>query len=384
MIDPRLGEGERQAVHDLMARLTGVFDPVAVGRQAAAVLARHLRLHLTSVALADHATDEYAMCGTIGARGVKFAEIRLRPGQGLGGRAVESRELFASEEYRSDPRISDHFRAIVSEEDLHSMAAAPVVVGGLPVAILYGARREAGRLPDRSLDILDTSAAVLAPVLAAAMQAQERVRMQVSEERQRIADGLHDDVAQLLFSISAAARRARDLVTSPADQSVIVDRIASQAQQAADALRSVLTDLAPVAPLETLPAVMERDVQDFADRSGIPACLILRGSPVSLPGPVERALVAALRQVLFNVEQHADATTVVVTLRYRPSYVDLVVQDDGRGLDSGFQVPIAASGPRHRGLVSVYRQVEQVGGLVELRPVEDGGTRFHLRVPRSR
>jgi signal transduction histidine kinase len=381
MTNPRSGEAVTQAVHALTEELTGLFDPAVLGQQAVTVLARQLGLPLTSFALLDRRdAGEYAMTSTVGARTGDFPAIRLRPGQGLGGRAVADRALFAVEDYSTDDRISDDFRTIVGREELHGMAAAPVLCDGEPIGILYGSRRAVGRLSDRVLDTLDTAAKTIAPVLAASMRAEENARLKLSEDRQRLAGRLHDDVAQLLFSINTSARRALELEPD-AEQADVIGTIQRDAQLAAHRLREVLEELAPSSALETVPAAAQQDVDAFSERSGIPAYLILRGGVATLPPPAERALTGCLRQALFNIEQHALATLAVVTLDYQADGTYLVVQDDGQGLPEEFEEPAVPAGSRHWGYISMTRQVQQLGGHVSLRSVDDGGARFCAWIP---
>jgi signal transduction histidine kinase len=381
MSTPSSGEVVAEAVNALSRELTGLFDPAVLGQQAVGVLARQLGLSLTSFALLDRrCAGVYAMTSTVGACGEDFPAIRLRSGQGLGGRVVAERALFAVEDYATDERISDDFRTIVSEESLHSMAGAPIMCAGEPIGILYASRREVGRLSDRVLDTLQAAAQTFAPVLAASMQAGEHARLRVSEERQRLAGALHDEVAQLLFSINIAARRALEL-GADGEQADVIHRLQREAQEASDRLREVLAELAPSSPLETVPAAAQQDVDAFSDRSGIPAYLILRGNVAALPPAAERALTSCLRQALYNVEQHALATLVVVTLDYGPDGTYLVVQDDGDGPPAAFEMPAVPSGGHHWGYTSMMRQVQQLGGSVALSATEDGGARFCAWVP---
>jgi signal transduction histidine kinase len=385
MRNPHSGEATTQTVHELTDELTGLFDPTVLGQQAVKVLARQLHLPLTSFALLDdRRSGVYAMTSTVGARTDEFPAIRLRHGQGLGGRVVAERALFAVEDYTTDERISDDFRAIVGREQLRGMAAAPIICDGddgEPIGLLYGSKREVGRLGDRVLDTLEASANAIAPVLDASMQAQQNARLRVSEERQRLAGTLHDEVAQLLFSINTSASRALELGGADSEQANVIHAIQRDAQDAAEQLRVVLEELAPSSPLETVPAAAQQDVDAFSERSGVPAYLILRGSVATLPRTAERVLTACLRQTLFNIEQHARATLVVVTLDYQADGTYLVVQDDGQGVPASFEVPAVPSGAHNWGHPSMVRQVEQLGGSVSLRPVDDGGARFCAWVP---
>jgi signal transduction histidine kinase len=70
-------------------------------------------------------------------------------------------------------------------------------------------------------------------------------------------------------------------------------------------------------------------------------------------------------------------------LDYRPDRLRLVVQDDGRGLPAGFEPRVVPADGHHWGFTSMAEQVEQLGGAVELRQVEQGGTQLRVQLPRA-
>jgi signal transduction histidine kinase len=206
------------------------------------------------------------------------------------------------------------------------------------------------------------------------------VTVQVAAERQRIAGLLHDDVSSLLFAAATTAARATTSNDVDELHSALV-RIETDIQEAAGRLREVLRGCAPSAPIEGVPAAAHRDLDDFTERSAIPAHLVVRGHARVLGATTERVVLNCLRQALFNIEQHADAALVVVTLDYAPEEITLVVLDDGLGLPPGYQASPVPESARRWGFASMARQVEQRGGSLELTAAEDGGARLRIRLP---
>jgi signal transduction histidine kinase len=204
----------------------------------------------------------------------------------------------------------------------------------------------------------------------------------VAAERQRIAGVLHDDVSSLLFAIAAGVQRAELLHADDARElGRALSQVGRQVLEVSDRVRTVLRSCSPVEPSETVPAAVQRDLDDAAARSGLDTHLVLRGRARDLGHDAERVVLNCLRQALFNVERHAAADLVVVTLEYVPGRVELVVQDDGRGLPTGF-VPTAVPVDGGRwGYASMLRQVEQLGGTLTVAGAEDGGTRLRVRLP---
>ncbi len=368
-----------------MHDLSGVLDPGFVGQRTAEVVAGDLGLPVSMFALQDADVDYYAMRGTCGTRTDQLAQLRLQADQGMGGRAIAERATIVAEDYLTDSRISSHFRPVVGREELHGMAAVPILRADRPIGILYGAHRSVGRPRDGVIGALELVAIAMAPVLAMALTAEQQVRRHLGTERQRIAGALHDDVGSLLFAIGAAARRARELATGQGpDLCRIVDQIEQHTRTASEGLRGLLRSMAPAAPADTVPVAAQRDLDDFSDRNGTPAHLLVHGRPVALAASVERTILSCLRQALFNIERHTDASLVMTTIDYQPGWVSLIVQDDGQGPPPDFQPQAVPVGGHHWGFASTLRQVEALGGTVSLMRQEDGGALLRVRLPALR
>ncbi|MGD9531467.1 sensor histidine kinase [Pseudonocardia sp.] len=202
-------------------------------------------------------------------------------------------------------------------------------------------------------------------------------------ERQRIASALHDDVSSLLFAASAAAQHAgHDAELSAEELRAALRRVGDHVREASDRLRAVLRGCAPVDAVDGLVAAVRRDLLDLTGRTGIATRLVLHGTARPLADGGDTALLGCLRLSLFNVERHAQAREVEITLRYEAHEVVLEIVDDGSGLPSGF-VPAAV--PRTDGTgwgwSSVLRRAEQRGGHAELLAVPGGGTRVCVHLP---
>jgi Signal transduction histidine kinase len=261
-------------------------------------------------------------------------------------------------------------------------AAGPDVdgFGGATVIPLTSARRR--RAAPRSVSWPHPSRVTeLGRVTEPAVE-QATVTLKVAAERQRIAGLIHDDVSSLLFAMAAGVQRAEALHSDDVDEMrAALARVSEQVVEVSDRLRAVLRSCTPAEPTEGVPTSAQRDLDDFTQRSGIAAHLVVRGRARSLSASAERVSLNCLRQALFNIERHARAGVVIVTLDYTPDELSLIVQDDGQGLPAGFEPRVVPESGHHWGFASMARQVEQRGGQVELTDVEDGGTRLRVRLP---
>jgi len=91
-----------------------------------------------------------------------------------------------------------------------------------------------------------------------------------------------------------------------------------------------------------------------------------------VPPAVGEQMLAVLREALSNVARHAGATSARVTVEADPRRVELVVDDDGRGISDD---------AARSGLANLRRRAADLGGEFEVTPRDGGGTRLRWCVP---
>jgi signal transduction histidine kinase len=98
-------------------------------------------------------------------------------------------------------------------------------------------------------------------------------------------------------------------------------------------------------------------------------------------------VVRAVAPIVDNAARHA-RHRVVIEAADRPDRVDLVVMDDGEGVDAAVRDRLFDPGVSSRrggaglGLGIARRLARSFGGEVELDPSDSGGASFRVRLPR--
>lgn len=205
----------------------------------------------------------------------------------------------------------------------------------------------------------------------------------LDEERKRIARELHDRVEQTFFSIglSVSALLANPMVSLVESMRDALEELRSSAKQGAEELRAAIFALtrAEVHDLE-LVGVLWHLVREFQEKTGVEADLAESGAERRAPPEIADVLHAVAREGLANVEQHARATAVVVSLRFESETATLTVQDDGVGAPPLVLSTLADSATRF-GLSGLREQVERLGGTFTTERGDDGGFVLRARVP---
>ncbi len=209
----------------------------------------------------------------------------------------------------------------------------------------------------------------------------EQVRLlERLRERQRIAQELHDTVIQLLFVIGMEAQELARRDPTAVDVQQAATRIRRLAARAAAELRSAIVALAgkPRTGAVTLSALLQDAVEEFERWSHIEVTLVEPRTWPDLSPQVAQAVYRIVREALTNVQKHAQATAVVVSVAVRPDRLVVSVQDNGIGLPANFATGANAL---HFGLSSMHRLAEEVGGYLEVLDGEEGGTMVRLILP---
>jgi signal transduction histidine kinase len=96
-----------------------------------------------------------------------------------------------------------------------------------------------------------------------------------------------------------------------------------------------------------------------------------------LPAGIELSAYRVVQEALTNVRKHSGASSVVVTVRYTDSCVEVEVRDNGRGASA------LEEGTGH-GLLGMRERVELFSGELSTGPGTEGGYTVATRFPTSR
>ena len=206
--------------------------------------------------------------------------------------------------------------------------------------------------------------------------------VQVQEaERGRVALELHDHITQLLCAVLVRSQTLADQLSArdgTAKREAIklrelLGQTALEVERISRNLRpSILDELGLVAVLRATSA-------EFSERTGVPVTLACVGGSARLPADTELGLFRILQEALANVEQHAHAHHVTVTLTRNAAAVQLVIPDDGIGFDPG-QLPARRNGKGRLGLLSMRERATYVGGTLTVISVRRTGTKIAVRI----
>lgn len=253
------------------------------------------------------------------------------------------------------------------------------VLDGVTSDLRVGVRRIGRGDPARFL-VVQEDITQLVEAQEYAREVSDRVFEAQSEERERLAEELHDSVGQNLVCLGLGISRLRMAAPDNPELAAILTDMAESLRDAHAQVRTVSYLLQPPWPEEhgALEDAVRELAQGFGRRAGLGIETVVEGPPCRLDQARELTLFRVLQEALVNVHRHARARSVTVALVNRGHEVTLAISDDG----AGFSAPEGGLPRLGVGIRSMRARVGHLGG--DLR-IQSGttGTTLRVRLPTS-
>jgi signal transduction histidine kinase len=226
---------------------------------------------------------------------------------------------------------------------------------------------------DRELEQLSITINTMLDNLAAGRERMKKLGAEViyaeEKERAQMARELHETVGQTLAAASLqVAAIANDLAGNATFPRLAV--VSDLLRTALEEIRSVSRSLHPrVAADLGLPAALEALGDATQNRSLAVVRVNIDIAGVVIPSALSATLYRVAQEALRNVERHADAGRVTVSLRAKPGYVELEVTDDG----CGFERPLERK-TGNSGYSAMRERLSLAGGELHIDRVKGRGT----------
>lgn len=206
--------------------------------------------------------------------------------------------------------------------------------------------------------------------------AREAMQVRAEEERQRIAEDLHDETLPALSSVARMADRlAHDLSDNPVPLEMrekLDGAIAEMRRVINDLHPSVLETMGFKPALENLLAILAREKHlhgDFIDGD--------ENEDYGFNDFIKLQLYRIVQESLTNIQKHAHANLVKMSIKTKGDQLIIEIVDNGKGID-----PSKIRKDSH-GLINIRQRAQLVGAQVEWsKPAEfESGTKVTISMP---
>ncbi len=205
----------------------------------------------------------------------------------------------------------------------------------------------------------------------------ERWRMQaVLDERQRLAHEMHDTLAQSFAGLGFQLQAIRDDVKDGFDITPQLELAQDMVRTSHEEARRSISALRPehlesVGLLSTLEECARRMISQC---SSIEIKTVSEGTVQSIPLRVSDTLLRIGYEAIANAIRHARCSQLNISLVYRKSTVELIVEDDGIGF-------IVSSDSAGFGIRGMQKRADSISAHCRIESAPGQGTAVHTLVP---
>jgi signal transduction histidine kinase len=259
------------------------------------------------------------------------------------------------------------FCAVLSNGSMRFLEPTVVAAGSLACFCAFNRKAQATRIQD------------LEEKLKAATKEAEKAR---DQERQRIASDFHDGPLQSFISLQMRLEILRKLLDRDFDAGLEdLRQLQALAQSQIRDLRAFLHSMRPVdVDGANLVATARRTAESFQKESGIPVTFLGTTTPVGLPQEMTLEVLQMLRESLHNVQKHAGATRVAVSMEKTDRSLEISVDDNGHGFNFAGTYTLEELELLRLGPASLKRRARSLNAdlVLESRPGRGAGLKFRI------
>jgi two-component system nitrate/nitrite sensor histidine kinase NarX len=204
--------------------------------------------------------------------------------------------------------------------------------------------------------------------------------MAVSEERNLLAQELHDSIAQSLAFLNIQVQLLRNDLQQDQTATALqgLEQIREGVQECYDDVRELLVHFRTRVGNADLETAVRSALEKFEGQTGISTVFSHRGSVPDLPPEHVLQAMHIVQESLSNVRKHAKASRVDVEL-VCDGECALYINDNGIGFDSAHD-----AGDTHVGLSIMRERAHRIGAELVLESEPGQGTRVRLVLPHRR
>ncbi|HEY0845419.1 MAG TPA: type IV pili methyl-accepting chemotaxis transducer N-terminal domain-containing protein [Noviherbaspirillum sp.] len=203
--------------------------------------------------------------------------------------------------------------------------------------------------------------------------------MAISEERNLVAQGLHDSIAQGLTFMNIQLQMLDDsLRYGKLDEAAeIVPALRSGVQESYEDVRELLLNFRSRLAEDDLIGALRRTVEKFRGQTGIEAELDVEGAGPPFSREQQLQLLFIVQEALSNIRKHAMAKKVEIRLDDRQDFT-LSIKDDGIGFDA---LTLLRKGDSHVGINIMRERAQRIQASLDISSSVGKGTTVSLRLP---
>jgi signal transduction histidine kinase len=196
-------------------------------------------------------------------------------------------------------------------------------------------------------------------------------------ERRAVSNFVHDQLGQNLgyLHLKLDQLNANENIRGMKDIRIELQRLREVANESYEIVRDILKKIQP----ETIPHLtnlLQEHARTVSRRAKFELNFKSLGKPVHLTPNAQQLIFFTFRELLSNVEKHANASKVEVLVIWNDGILDISVSDNGRGFDAS-----QVQRDEHFGLEIMQERIKNIKGTFSITSSTASGTVVSISIP---
>lgn len=229
--------------------------------------------------------------------------------------------------------------------------------------------------------LLETLGQLLGTAIENQRLAEREREMAISEERNLVAQGLHDSIAQGLNFLNLQVQMLEQSLDQQdyADVGAIVPALRAGVEESYQDVRELLQNFRTRLQEGNLAQSLEVAVDKFRRQTGIPVEVQADIDGAPFPREQQLQLLFIVQEALSNVRKHAGASLVKIRLRDDHDFM-LSIEDNGKGFEPA---QLAGKSDEHVGIHIMGERARRIDAQLDVSSTPGAGTTVRLHLPRA-
>lgn len=276
--------------------------------------------------------------------------------------------------------LNNQALACRDREGFAAMVAIPITVKNQILGVFNLFFHQPRVLDDNEVRLLETIGQHLGVAIENQRLVEREKEMAVSEERNLLAEELHDSIAQSLAFLNIEAQMLQDsLRRGDTDEAEVeLAKIREGIQESYDDVRELLVHFRTKVVAGNIETAIRNALERFEGQTGISTAFERCGEGREVPAKPAIQILHIVQEALSNIRKHAQATAVKVALLRNDteSGCEIRVVDNGCGFDAENRDDSDA----HVGLKIMRERAHRIGGKLAIQSQPGSGTTLTLRI----
>ena len=349
------------------------------GADADALLAS-VAEHARDLAGADAATiltttstpGQLVVAAAVGAYAQQVLGQAVPAAKSISGAVMETGQPLHTDDASTHNR---GYRPIIRLGHVGPAIFVPLRVGGRATGTLMVANTKGrGRFDAHTISLVETFADQASVAIEYGRAQADLRRLELMDERERIAKELHDGIIQSLFAVGMGLQGTALMAGSP-ETAARIEGAVGELDRVIRDLRNYIFGLRPgILADRQLDQALRELGEDIQKRSSFRVDVEVDAELAALVSSRSHQIVQMTREALSNVARHAQAKRSVVRLARKGQTAVLTIEDDGVGFD-------ARRDSAGNGLRNMRERATAMGGSLRVSSKAGKGTNLQFTLP---